>query len=357
MALGSSQMEDEARGRTGALLIMDSTAQSYSVLELASRCGALLKGDGATLISGIASLKAAREGDLVFAADEANLRQALESGATAVIAGEFAQHLPPTKPILIVSDPKLAFARIAGLFSSSRRREGCDESAQIHLSAQIGDHTWIGPGVVIEEHVHIGERTSIGGNSFIGAGASIGEDCQIGPNVTIYWKTELRNRVVVQAGTVLGSTGFGYVRDENGRYHLFPQVGRLIIEDDVEIGANCTIDRGALDATVIRRGAKLDNMVHIGHNVEIGEDVVIAAQTGISGSSRIDAGAVVGGQVGIGDHVRVESGVILGSGSGVLSKKVIRGKGIVFWGTPARPLKEYLKQLATLSRLSQKGKP
>jgi UDP-3-O-[3-hydroxymyristoyl] glucosamine N-acyltransferase len=127
-----------------------------------------------------------------------------------------------------------------------------------------------------------------------------------------------------------------------------------MVGNDVEIGANCTIDRGALDQTVIRRGTKIDNMVHIGHNVEIGEDVVIAAQTGISGSSRIGNGAIVGGQVGIGDHATIEDGVIVGSGSGILSKKVVRGKGVVFWGTPARPLKDYLKELATLSRLSRK---
>jgi UDP-3-O-[3-hydroxymyristoyl] glucosamine N-acyltransferase len=127
-----------------------------------------------------------------------------------------------------------------------------------------------------------------------------------------------------------------------------------VIEDDVEIGANCTVDRGALDATVIRRGTKLDNMVHIGHNVDVGEDVVIAAQTGVSGSSRIGARTIVGGQVGIGDHVEIEAGVVLGAQSGVPSKKVIRGKGIVFWGTPARPIKDYLKELALVSRLMRK---
>jgi UDP-3-O-[3-hydroxymyristoyl] glucosamine N-acyltransferase len=144
------------------------------------------------------------------------------------------------------------------------------------------------------------------------------------------------------------------VRNEHGRYELFPQVGQVLIEDEVEIGANCTIDRGALDATVIRHGTKLDNMVHIGHNVEIGENVVIAAQTGISGSSTVGPGAIIGGQVGIADHVRVEEGVILGAQSGVPSNKVLRGKGVVFWGTPARPIREYLKELATLARLTRK---
>jgi UDP-3-O-[3-hydroxymyristoyl] glucosamine N-acyltransferase len=155
---------------------------------------------------------------------------------------------------------------------------------------------------------------------------------------------------------VLGSDGFGYVPDAaTGRYEKFPQIGRLEIEDDVEIGANSTVDRGALDVTRIRRGTKIDNLVHVGHNVDIGEDVVIAAQTGVSGSSVIENGVIVGGQVGVADHVRIESGAILGAQSGIPSKKVIRGKGIVFWGTPARPIKEYLKELAVLAKLAKKS--
>ena len=165
----------------------------------------------------------------------------------------------------------------------------------------------------------------------------------------------LGDRVMVHAGAVLGSDGFGYVRDQKtGRYEKFPQVGRLEIGDDVEIGANTTIDRGALDATVIGRGTKLDNLVHVGHNVRIGEDVVIAAQTGISGSVVIEDGVVVAGQVGIADHVTIEQGAILGAQCGVPSNKVIRGSGILFWGTPARPIRQYLKELAVLSRLARK---
>jgi UDP-3-O-[3-hydroxymyristoyl] glucosamine N-acyltransferase len=163
------------------------------------------------------------------------------------------------------------------------------------------------------------------------------------------------DRVTAKAGAVLGSDGFGFVPDPaTGRYHKFPQIGRLEIGNDVEIGANTTIDRGALDATVIGDGVKIDNLVQVGHNVLIGRDVVIASQTGISGSSVIEDNVLVGGQVGIGDHVRIEQGVILGSGCGVLSKKVMRGKGVLFWGTPARPLAEYLRELATLARLAKK---
>ena len=333
---------------------MSSAAQFQLVRDLALHCGALLRGDGAVRITGIASVRSASEGDIVFASDEVRLRQALDSDASAVIAGAVGRDVAASKPILIVRDPKLAFAQVASLFSSGEKQERRYESAQVDLSAKVGEHTWIGPGAVIEADASVGDGTSLGANSVLCAGVAVGRDCRIGPNVTIYSGTELGERVVVQAGSVLGSTGFGYVRDENGRYHLFPQVGRLLIEDDVEIGANCTIDRGALDATTIRRGTKIDNMVHIGHNVEIGEDVVIAAQTGISGSSRIGTAAIVGGQVGIGDHATIEEGVIVGSGSGILSNKVIRGKGVVFWGTPARPLKDYLKQLAALSRLSLK---
>lgn len=313
-----------------------------------------MTGNGSISISGIASISSAKAGDIVFAADGQKLEQALASAASAIIAGEFGRSVSSSKTLLIAADPKSAFAQVAALFATGETREGQDESAHVHLSAQVGEHVWIGPGVVIEEHVKIGDHVSIGANSVICAGVTIGEQSHIGPNVTIYSGTELRRRVVVQAGSVLGSSGFGYVRDEQGRYRLFPQVGRLVIEDDVEIGANCTVDRGALDATVIRRGTKLDNMVHVGHNVEIGEDVVIAAQTGISGSSTIGTSAIVGGQVGIAENVEIQPGVILGAQSGVPSNKVVRGKGIVFWGTPARPLKDYLRELATLARLTRK---
>jgi UDP-3-O-[3-hydroxymyristoyl] glucosamine N-acyltransferase len=167
----------------------------------------------------------------------------------------------------------------------------------------------------------------------------------------LYAGTSVGHRVVIQAGAVLGSTGFGYARNSaTGEYVLFPQQGTLVIEDDVEIGANTTIDRGALGETRIGAGTKIDNLVHIGHNCVIGRNVVIAAQTGISGSSVIEDGAILGGQVGLGDHAHVGPGVILGGGAGVLSHKRVRGPGQVFWGRPARPLKQYLRDLARLSR-------
>jgi len=231
----------------------------------------------------------------------------------------------------------------------------------MHSTAVIHPSVVFGPGVYVEEHAvvseqaQIGENTRVGSGCAIGAGAKIGRDCEIYPNVTIYPGTTLGDRVIVHAGAVLGSDGFGYVRDrKTGHYEKFPQVGRLVIEDDVEIGANTTIDRGALDETRIRRGTKIDNLVHIGHNCQLGEDVVIAAQTGLSGSIVIENGVILGGQVGIGEHARIEEGVMLGGQGGVLPNKVLRGKGVAFWGTPAQPLREYLKQLATLARIAKK---
>jgi len=229
-----------------------------------------------------------------------------------------------------------------------------NSSADVHMSARLGQNVAVGSHSVISENVRIDDNTQIGVNCVIDAGVVIGSNCKIGHNVTIHSGCTLGVRVMIQSGVVLGSAGFGYVRDtDTGRYYQFPQIGTLLIEDEVEIGANCTIDRGALDATVLRRGTKLDNLVHVGHNVEIGENVVIAAQTGVSGSSTIGPEVIVGGQVGIADHVKIEDGVILGAQAGIPSTKVIRGKGIVFWGTPARPIREYLKELAILARIAK----
>ena len=305
-----------------------------------------------------------RQQDLVFVEDEKHLAAALQSRAGAVIAGEFADvGLRAARGRSSISDhPKLAFARAARLLREARRATTALRSRECALDGgdsffgsartrRVGGRTSGGR----RKRAQIGENTRIGAGCAIGAGVKIGRDCEIYPNVTIYPGTTLGDRVIVHAGAVLGSDGFGYVRDrKTGHYEKFPQVGRLVIEDDVEIGANATIDRGALDETRIRRGAKIDNLVHIGHNCQIGEDVVIAAQTGLSGSIVIENGVVLGGQVGIGEHARIEEGVMLGGQGGVLPNKVLRGKGVAFWGTPAQPLRQYLKQLATLARLAKK---
>jgi len=329
--------------------------------QIAEALGARLIGDGSVEVSGVASIESASADDLVFVEDEKHLPTAFESRAGAVIAGEFATSRSCGRPLLISDHPKLAFARAARLLREESPLGAGRQQGSVHATALIHPTAVLEPGALVEERAVIGERAQIGANSrvgvgcAIGVGVSVGHDCKIYPNVTIYPGSVLGNRVIVHAGAVLGSDGFGYVRDgKTGHYEKFPQVGRLVIEDDVEIGANTTIDRGALDETRIRRGAKLDNLVHIGHNCQIGEDVVIAAQTGLSGSIVIENGVVLGGQVGIGEHARIGEGVMLGGQGGVLPNKILRGKGVAFWGTPAQPLRQYLKQLATLARLAKK---
>ena len=324
--------------------------------KLAEAAGAQLLGNGKVEISGIASLESATVDDLVFVESADHLGAALQSAAAAVVAGEFARGVEARKPLLIARQPRLAFVRAGKVIFPPRRREpGIASTAFVHDSAKIGKLVSVEPGCYIGEGAIIGDRTRIGAGGFIAPRVTLGDDCSFKAHVTIYSDTTIGNRVVVQAGAVLGSDGFGYVRDATtGVYEKFPQVGRLEIGDNVEIGANVTISRGALDATVIGRGTKIDSQVHIGHNVRIGKNVVIAAQTGISGSAVIEDNVVIAGQVGIGEHAHVGEGVILGGQCGVPSNKAIRGKGVVFWGTPARPIREYLKQLAVLARLGKK---
>jgi UDP-3-O-[3-hydroxymyristoyl] glucosamine N-acyltransferase len=293
---------------------------------------------------------------LVFVEDEKNLGLALKSRAAGVIAGDFAAGNTASKPLLLASQPRLAFARAAQFLSASSNREvGVHSTAVVHPSAHLAANAAVEARAVIGEAVVIGKGTRIGAGCVIGAGARVGKDCQIYPNATLYPGTQIGDRVIIHAGAVLGSDGFGYVRDQQtGRHEKFPQIGRLEIEDDVEIGANTTIDRGALEVTRIGRGTKIDNLVHIGHNCQIGEDVVIAAQTGFSGSIVVENNVILGGQVGIGEHARICEGVMLGGQGGVLPKKILRGKGMAFWGTPAQPLRVYLKQLAAVARLAKK---
>ena len=281
----------------------------------------------------VSGIEDARPDSLVFATDQRLLSGALASNAGAILAGRKLQAEVADPRVLWVANPKLAFARAASRLRPPPQGEAIHSRALVEQGVVIGDRTRVGPGSVIS------------------SGVTLGRDCDVAANVTILPGTSLGDRVQVQAGAVLGSMGFGYVRDaETGAYIAFPQQGTLVIEDDVDIGANTTIDRGALGETRIGRGTKIDNLVHIAHNCVIGRDVVIAAQTGISGSTVVGDGAIIGGQVGIGDHATIGEQVILGSGSGVLSNKKLRGPGEVFWGIPAQPLRQYLRDLARLRR-------
>jgi UDP-3-O-[3-hydroxymyristoyl] glucosamine N-acyltransferase len=313
-------------------------------------------GDESTEVTGLASIANASPGDLVFVEEARHLESALRSSAAAVIAGIFAEAEKSSKPLVIAAYPRLAFARAAAVLRGpGARTPEIDPRAVISPSASIDVSATIDPWTFVGGNAAIGTHTWIGAGCVIGAGVVIGQECKIYPRVTIYPGTRLGNRVVVHAGAVLGSDGFGYVRDPaTGRMEKFPQVGRLHIEDDVEIGANATIDRGALEITSIGRGTKIDNLVHIGHNCSLGENVIVAAQAGFSGSIVVEDNVVIGGQVGIGEHAHIREGVLLGGQAGVLPKKVLRGQGVPFWGTPAKPLREYLKSLAALAKLGRK---
>jgi UDP-3-O-[3-hydroxymyristoyl] glucosamine N-acyltransferase len=333
------------------------------LIDLAERIGASCECSGRDAkeleVSGVASFGSASTLDVVFVEHARFLELALGCGAAAVIVPADVEILDTNgKALLRSRNPRLAFALAAG---ELRRQQACggrvDASAVVDPTARLHPTACVDELCVVGAGASIGARSRLGPGCMIGPGAVIGEDCELVARVCVSTGTTLGNRVIVQPGAVLGGDGFGFVPDPaTGRYHKFPQIGRLEIGNDVEVGANTTIDRGALDATVISDGVKLDNLVQIGHNVHIGRNVVVASQTGISGSSVLEDGVIVGGQVGIADHVRIESGAILGAQCGVPSKKVIRGRNVVFWGTPARPIAEYLRELATLARLTRNKK-
>jgi UDP-3-O-[3-hydroxymyristoyl] glucosamine N-acyltransferase len=329
-------------------------------IDLAERIGATCEGGDVEKnraeVYAVSGFAAANAQSVVFVDRPRFLEAALACDAGAVIVSE-AEEVPEAygKVLLRTRNPRLAFALAADELRRCASCEGgVDASAVVDPTAEIHPTACVDELAVVGAAAKVGPRSHVGPGCMIGPGVVIGEDCHLVARVTIYPGTTMGDRVIVQAGAVLGSDGFGFVPDPaTGRYHKFPQIGRLEIGNDVEIGANTTIDRGALDATVISDGVKLDNLIQVGHNVLIGRNVVVAAQTGISGSTVLEEGVIVGGQVGLGDHARIESGVILGSQCGVPSKKVLRGKNVLFWGTPARPIAEYLKELATLARLTK----
>jgi len=320
--------------------------------ELADFLGCTLEGDGAARVSGVASPASARAEDLIYVDSPRHLDQAAASTARCVVLAPGISM--PGKILLRAANPKLIFARAAEwLLPPAPIAKGIHPTAVIAPSAQLAPGAAVGPYAVIEEDVRIGTGTEIGAFCFLGRGARLGEGCRLHPRVTLYAGARLANRVILHSGAVVGSDGFGYVAEE-GKRRKFPQVGGVEIHDDVEIGANTTIDRGSLDRTEIGVGTKLDNLVHIAHNVSIGQNTVIAAQTGISGSSAIGKNVAVGGQVGVADHCEIEDDAVVGAQAGIPSGKIVRS-GQIVWGTPARPLDKFKKQFAWFSRLPERA--
>jgi UDP-3-O-[3-hydroxymyristoyl] glucosamine N-acyltransferase len=324
--------------------------------------GKLFAGDAETAVRGVNSVERAGAFELVFAEDAASVAKALASSAgSVVLPSVITGNCLQGKCIVEADQPRLWFARASGLLAPPIPATGVHLAAVIGTNVKLGKYVTIGPCAVVGDNAIIGAGTRIEASAVIGEGVCIGEECRIYPRAVLYSGTTLGNRVIVHAGAVLGADGFGYVRDnKTGAYTQFPQQGTLLIEDNVEIGANTTIDRGALKQTKIGRGTKFDNLVHVGHNCEIGEDVILVAGVGISGSCTVGNGAVIAGQVGIGDHAHIGPGVILGGQAGVLSGKTVTNEGMgvkpgtVLWGTPARPLMQVLREQAVLTQLAKK---
>ncbi|HEX8843752.1 MAG TPA: UDP-3-O-(3-hydroxymyristoyl)glucosamine N-acyltransferase [Pyrinomonadaceae bacterium] len=329
---------------------MSRETKEMTASELAAHVGGRVAGDGSVLIRGIASLEEAGEGEIAFVEDAKLLESARSSRASCLIVPEGAQLSGAC--MIEVKRPKLAFALISELLHPPKRRAPqIHPTAIVAASAQLHETVFVGAHVEIGEGASIGAGTELHAGAVIGDGVTVGQDCVIHPNVVLYDGVSLGNRVILHAGVIVGADGFGYVPDEKNIRHKFPQIGTVVIEDDVEIGACTCIDRAALGRTRIGRATKIDNLVQIAHNVEIGERVVIAAQTGISGSTVIEDDAVIGGQVGMGDHARVERGAIIGSKAGVLPGKIVRAG--VWWGIPVQPLDQYKRLNAHMNRLPQ----
>ncbi|MCL6480517.1 MAG: UDP-3-O-(3-hydroxymyristoyl)glucosamine N-acyltransferase [Firmicutes bacterium] len=324
---------------------------SHTARELAEFLQAPLEGDGEVIITGVASPEQARPEDLIYVESERHRARAFRSAAQCVLAPAGLE-LPGVRTVVRVDQPRLAFARAAAwLVPTPPLAHGVHPTALVAATARLAPTAAIGPYVVVEEGAEIGEQVQIAAFCFIGRQARLGPGCRLYPRVTLYPGVRLGARVTVHAGAVIGSDGFGYVR-ANSHYEKFPQLGTVEIADDVEIGANTTIDRGALDATTLGPGTKLDNLVHVGHNVRIGAHSIIAAQTGISGSSQVGSGVVLGGQVGIADHCRLEDGCVVGAQAGIPTGKTIRS-GQFVWGTPARPMEKFKQQYAWFTRLPE----
>ena len=325
----------------------------FRLEELAARAGAAIApgADGKRLIQDIALLETAGGGDIIYVAEQRYLPALATSHCGAcVTSAVFAHAAPVGCAVIIARDPRSAFADIAAAFypDSAHETSGADGVA---AEARIGPDVTIHPRAVVEAGAEIGAGSVIGANAMIGSGVVIGAGCRIAANVTLT-HCLLGERVIIHPGVQIGQDGFGFVSGPRG-HRKIPQLGRVQIGDDVEIGANCTIDRGTADDTVIGAGTKIDNLVQIGHNVYIGKGCIIVAQVGISGSCRIGDGVVIGGQAGFADHVHVADRAQIAAKSGVMRDV---GPGEVVMGYPAKPIRQFWRDIAALSRLTRRDK-
>ncbi|MCU0770932.1 MAG: UDP-3-O-(3-hydroxymyristoyl)glucosamine N-acyltransferase [Verrucomicrobia bacterium] len=315
--------------------------------EIASRLKGEVVGNASTEITGFSPADRSRPGDLTFAENDSYLQRAESSAAAAVLVDRKSQ-VVSSKALLRVENVRVACAKVLPLFFPEKRfAGGIHPTAVVADSARIDPTAYIGPGCVIGEEVRIGPGCVLEALDFVGDGCRLGHDVRLFPQVTLYSRTEVGNRVRLHAGTVVGSDGFGYV--EEGRSHLkVPQIGQVIIRDDVELGALVAVDRGALGPTVIGEGTKVDNLVQIAHNVGIGSNCMIVAQTGIAGSTKIGDDVTLGGQSGVSGHLRLGNRVAVGARSGVM-RNLRDGECVL--GTPAVPDRQAKRQIIATQHL------
>jgi UDP-3-O-[3-hydroxymyristoyl] glucosamine N-acyltransferase len=320
--------------------------RSYTLGEIASRLRGTLRGDAAVRVSGIRPLDQAGPGDLSFVALPRYRRQAEASRAAGLIARD--ADAPPGRNVIVVDNPYAALAAAMALFFREERPQpGVSPHAVVGEDSVLGEGVSVGPFVVIGRGCRVGAGTVLLPGVVIGDGAVLGSDCVLHPAVTLYARTVLGDRVVVHAGAVIGSDGFGYAEEAGARVKI-PQAGNVVIGDDVEIGAGTTIDRATFGSTTVGRGTKIDNLVQIGHNVAIGEDSVLVAQTGIAGSTRIGRGAVFAGRAGAGGHLAIGDRVTAGAATVILQDTE---PGAFVLGVPAIDHREWKRQQAALRRL------
>ncbi len=323
-------------------------ANEWRLSDLAARIGAKLAGDADPLVSGIAPIETAGPGQVTFLANPRYARFARDSSAAAIIAKE---KIPGANAaFLLTENPYDSFARALTLFHpADRPPPGISDRASVDPSARVGQDVTVSPFVVVGEGAEVGDRSVLYPGVYVGRKTRIGPDCTIYPNVVLYQDVRVGARVILHAGCVIGSDGFGFAPNPEG-FRKIPQVGTVEIEDDVEIGANTTVDRATVGVTRIRRGTKLDNLIQVGHNVVIGADTVIAAQAGISGSAKIGNRVMIGGQAGLAGHLEVEDGVLLGAKCGVADS--LRSAESRTWsGVPAMPHSTWLRMSVLLPRL------
>jgi UDP-3-O-[3-hydroxymyristoyl] glucosamine N-acyltransferase len=321
---------------------------TLTVAQIAEQLAGEVLGDGSATLTGFANADVAQPGDLTFAETEAYFASAENSAATAVIAGKTVSSTKKT--VIRVANPRIAFAKaLAIFFPDPQFAAGIHPSAVIAPSAQVDPTAHIGPHCVVGERVRLGAKVVLQAGNAIGDDSVLGEETNLFPNVTVYPRTQIGRRVRIHAGTVIGSDGYGYVLDQ-GIHRKVPQVGNVVVGDDVEIGANVTVDRGALGSTVIGQGTKIDNLVQIAHNVQIGEHCIIISQVGIAGSCTIGNYVILAGQAGLGGHLKIGHQAIVGAQAGVMTDIPDGGKWL---GSPAQPDKEFKRQVIAVRHLPE----